>query len=75
MHSKKQEIQEHHPRPEPLWTTEDLAMMLRTTANAIRVARCKNEWQLPPAVKIGTRVYWRPQTVREWLAEREEVRE
>jgi predicted DNA-binding transcriptional regulator AlpA len=62
-----------NPTVEPLLQMPQLAEILHKSVTAIKVARVRAPHTLPPAVKIGTRVYWRPQTVREWLAEHEEA--
>lgn len=46
---------------ERLWKPRDLAEYLGTSVDAIHLMRSRG--QLPPGVKIGARLYWRPQDI------------
>ncbi len=52
---------------------EDLARLLGDkTVEALRVQRHRNPETLPPAIKIGARVFFDPRDVEEWIdAQRE----
>lgn len=50
---------------EPLWTVEDMARMLRTTPRGIYNRVHRREI---PHVKIGARVYFKPDVIETWLA-------
>ena len=54
----------------PLYTFVTLAALLDVTPGTVRQMR--HAGQLPPAVKVGSRVRWRPETIDRWLAEQEE---
>jgi predicted DNA-binding transcriptional regulator AlpA len=53
---------------EPLLTITDLATVLGTTRKGIYHRRSRG--QLPPAIRIGRRVLWRPGDVEAWIASR-----
>lgn len=52
--------------PEPLWTIRDLAALMGKSAHSIEQMR--HAGYLPPAIKIGRRVYWHRATIDAWLA-------
>ncbi|BAQ26580.1 Phage regulatory protein [Bifidobacterium dentium] len=56
-----------------LWTVKDLAQYLGVSVSAINHKRCYAPDQVPPAIKIGSRVRWRPETVEAWLDAHTEV--
>jgi predicted DNA-binding transcriptional regulator AlpA len=60
--------------PARLLRVEDLARLLGKSPEAVRVQRHRNPELLPPAIKIGNRVYFDPRDVEAWLAERREPR-
>lgn len=52
-----------------LLTIEDLATLLRTTPNAIRVSLSRRPDRMPPTVDVGTRkVLFRETDVEAWLS-------
>jgi predicted DNA-binding transcriptional regulator AlpA len=53
---------------------DDLARLLGKSPEAVRVQRHRNPELLPPGIKIGTRVYFDPRDVEEWLDDRREPR-
>ena len=59
--------------PEQLLRMEDLARLLGDkSVEALRVQRHRNPETLPPAIKIGNRVFFDPADVEEWIdAQRE----
>ena len=63
-----------HDIIEPLMTLAEMARVLGRTPVALRTIRARDPQRLPPAIKLGNRLYWRPETVRQWLSEHEEVR-
>ena len=56
---------------EPLLTVQELATLLRTSRAAILQARYRGA-DLPPGIRIGRRVLFRPEDVRAWLDENTE---
>ena len=52
--------------PDPLIGVDGFAAILDTTSKAIRHRRSRG--QLPPAVKIGRRLFWRSEDVDAWIA-------
>ena len=47
---------------------EDLARLLGgKTVEALRVQRHRNPESLPPAIKVGNRVFFDPRDVEEWI--------
>ena len=60
--------------PAQLLRVEDLARLLGKSPEAVRVQRHRNPELLPPALKIGARVYFDPRDVEAWLADRREPR-
>ncbi len=54
--------------PEQLLRMEDLARLLGDkTVAALRVQRHRNPETLPPAIKIGNRVFFDPRDVEAWI--------
>ena len=54
--------------PEQLLRMEDLARLLGDkTVEALRVQRHRNPETLPPAIKIGNRVFFDPRDVETWI--------
>lgn len=55
----------------PVLNVQDLAKILRTTPNAIRVMSCRG--QLPPPLRLpgSKRLLWSERVVAEWLNEAE----
>jgi hypothetical protein len=51
---------------------EDLARLLRRTEASIHSARCRNPVSIPPGFRVGRRLFWRSETVDEWLRDQEE---
>jgi len=60
--------------PARLLRVEDLARLLGKSPEAVRVQRHRNPGLLPPAIKIGNRVYFDPRDVEAWIADRREDR-
>ena len=58
--------------PARLLRVEDLARLLGKSPEAVRVQRHRNPELLPPAIKIGARVYFDPRDVEAWIADRRE---
>ncbi|MFT4088252.1 MAG: helix-turn-helix domain-containing protein [Gordonia sp. (in: high G+C Gram-positive bacteria)] len=56
--------------PRPLYTTATLAEHLGVTPN--RIHQLRHEKKLPPAVRLGTLLRWRPETIDAWLTAQEE---
>jgi len=52
--------------PEPLLTTDDLAQRVRQTPAALRQRRYRGD-SMPPAVRIGRRLLYRPADVEAWI--------
>ena len=54
--------------PDRLLRMEDLARLLGDkTVEALRVQRHRNPESLPPAIKIGNRVFFDPRDVEAWI--------
>ena len=54
--------------PDQLLRMEDLARLLGDkTVEALRVQRHRNPESLPPAIKIGNRVFFDPRDVEAWI--------
>ena len=54
--------------PEQLLRMEDLARLLgNKTVEALRVQRHRNPETLPPAIKVGNRVFFDPRDVEAWI--------
>ena len=53
------------PIADPLLSVEELAAVLHRSVAAIRLMR--NRGQLPTAVKIGNRVFWRRSVIEAFL--------
>lgn len=65
--------------PKNLMTDEDVARLLSMSPAAVRAERyaAKREGRepnLPPAVRIGSRIRYVPEVVGRWVAERMETR-
>jgi predicted DNA-binding transcriptional regulator AlpA len=60
--------------PARLLRTEDLARLLGKSPEAVRVQRHRDPELLPPAIKIGNRVYFDPRDVEAWIADSREPR-
>lgn len=56
-------------------SVRDIARMLGITEHAVYTRRCYYPESLPPSVKVGNRVRYMPDTVKEWMAEHEEGHE
>lgn len=56
---------------DPLWDLPALARFLGLSPGGLRNMLGRNPAALPPPVRIGRRVRWRPDTVNRWLADRE----
>ncbi|MBT1171360.1 helix-turn-helix domain-containing protein [Bifidobacterium sp. SO4] len=54
----------------PLWTADDLAKRLGISKSTIFRNRCYHPESMPPSVKIGKQVRWRPEDVEQWITER-----
>ncbi len=54
-----------------LMTTEELAVVLRRTAQSIRNSRYMASTNLPPHVRVGGRIFYNRASVEKWLCERE----
>ncbi|PJM79015.1 helix-turn-helix transcriptional regulator [Bifidobacterium scaligerum] len=54
--------------PRPLLKVSDLAQRYGKSESSIYRLRCYHPEQLPPAVKIGNTVRWRPEDVEKWEA-------
>jgi hypothetical protein len=52
-----------------LLTSEELAPRLRTTPDALAVARCQRR-PTPPYIKVGRKVLYSEKAVSEWLRSR-----
>lgn len=50
---------------ERLWRPKDLAEYLGMSVDAVHIMRSRGK--LPLGVKIGARLYWRPEDVRAWV--------
>ncbi len=57
-----------------LLTIFTLAVWFDMTPDGIKQRYYRDPTSLPPAIRIGRSLRWDPETVREWLKEREEVR-
>lgn len=55
----------------PLVDTAELATWLGTTREAVHVRRSRG--QLPPAIRIGRRIFWRRAVLERWLREQERL--
>ena len=60
--------------PDRLLRVEDLAALLGKSAAAVRVQRHRNPELLPPAVRIGCRVFFDPRDVEVWIETNKEHR-
>ena len=56
---------------EPLFTTQEAARFLNLSPVTLRGYRCGDTPNGPPFVRFGTTVRYRPESLREWIAERE----
>jgi len=66
-------IEDQVTLPEQLLRMEDLARLLGDkSVEALRVQRHRNPETLPPAIKIGKRVFFDPRDVEAWIEERRE---
>jgi predicted DNA-binding transcriptional regulator AlpA len=53
-----------------LWSTSDLAQFLGLCPDTIYRRRAYYPDSVPPALKIGNRLYWIPSKVMEWCEAR-----
>lgn len=53
------------PQIEPLMSTRDVAEMTGEREQTVRVRRMRGDG--PPYVRVGSRAYYHPEDVREWL--------
>ncbi|EGD56749.1 helix-turn-helix transcriptional regulator [Gordonia neofelifaecis] len=51
--------------PRPLYTPHDFARLLSVDVQAIY--RLRTAGKLPPAIRVGQRLWWRPETIDDWL--------
>ncbi|MHB1766184.1 MAG: helix-turn-helix transcriptional regulator [Gammaproteobacteria bacterium] len=61
----------HASSTDPLWDLPTLARFLGLSPGGLRNMLGRNPGALPPLVRIGRRVRWRPETVSLWLESRE----
>lgn len=59
-------MSEDRPRPEPLWTIDDLARYLRLPVQTLYQWRRKRIG--PPAKKCGRHLRYDPAAVRRWVS-------
>lgn len=58
-----------NPLPDDWWTTDDVATFLGVTTSTVRAYLARQ--QMPPADRrIGRMTLWRPETIRDWHADR-----
>lgn len=57
----------------PLLTVKELAKYLGVSASSISHNRCYSPEKVPPAIKIGSHVRWRPSDVQAWIDKQSEV--
>jgi len=57
-----------------MFSAADLAVFLGRSQNAINISVSRRDWRLiPKPLKMGTRNFWRKETVEEWLKEKTEA--
>lgn len=51
----------------PLWNATQLAEQLGISESSVRRHCCYDPEKLPPFIRIGNSVRWKPETVEQWL--------
>ncbi len=54
-----------------LLTTEDLTQILGISKSKLYRLRSESPESLPPVIRVGSSIRWRPETVAAWLEEQE----
>jgi predicted DNA-binding transcriptional regulator AlpA len=65
------QVRERPTMENALLTIEGLAALLHRSPESLYVQRSRNPDSLPPALRVGRRLYWRHQTIDAWLEELE----